>query len=221
MRELPPEERPREKLLRYGAARLESRDLLAILLGTGTRALSALSLADRLLARFGSLEQVLAATVEELSQTPGVGFAKAAQIVAAAELGRRSCAERRSDAPVTCAEDVVAWVRPHMEGLEREEVWALLLDAKHRVKGVRVVAVGHLSGAPVHPREVFKEAIRCSSAAVVLAHNHPSGDPTPSPSDIALTKRLREAGELLGIPVLDHVVLGDGCHTSLKEQGYW
>lgn len=221
MRELPPRERPREKLLYYGAARLEGRDLLAILLGTGTRALSALSLADRLLARFGSLEEVLAATVEELTETPGVGFAKAAQIVAAGELGRRVRPERRSDAPITCAEDVVAWVRPHMQGLEREEVWALLLDAKHRVKGVRIVAIGHLSGAPVHPREVFKEAIRRSSAAIVIAHNHPSGDPTPSPSDVALTKRLRDAGELLGIPVLDHVVLGDGCHTSLKEQGYW
>jgi len=221
IRELPAVERPRERLVRFGADRLENRDLLALLLGTGTRELSALGLADRLLALFGSFDRVLGASIEELTAVPGVGIAKAAQIKAAYEIGRRLQAPSRPDLVIRSAYDAVAVAAPRMRGLEREEVWALLLDVKNRLIGVHVVSVGHLSGAPVHPRELFKEAVRRSAFAVIVVHNHPSGDATPSADDIALTRRLRDAGDLLGIALLDHIVLGDGTFTSLKESGYW
>ena len=220
MRELPPAERPREKLRRFGAERLENRDLLALLLGTGTYKLSALGLADRLLAHFGSFDAVLDASLEELTAVPGVGIAKAAQIKAAYEVGRRLQTPRPKELVVRSASDAVAAVQARMRRLEREEVWALLLDVKYRIIGVHVVSVGHLCGAPVHPRELFKEAVRRSAFAVIVVHNHPSGDATPSAEDIALTRRLREAGELLGIMLLDHIILGDSAFTSLKESGY-
>lgn len=221
MRELPEAERPREKLRRFGVERLENRDLLALLLGTGTRELSALGLADRMLAHFGSFDEVLRASLEELTAFPGVGIAKAAQIKAAYEAGRRLQTPRPKEFVVRSAEDAVAIVAPRMRRLEREEVWSLLLDVKCRLIGVHVVAVGHLSGAPVHPRELYKEAVRRSSFAVIVVHNHPSGDATPSADDIALTRRLREAGEVLGIALLDHIILGDSTYVSLKESGFW
>ena len=221
MRELPDTERPREKLLYRGAQSLDNRDLLALLLGTGTRSVSALGLADRLLVRFHSLYGVMTASVEDLATVRGIGSAKAAVLVAAHEVARRLREPRELDRPLRSAADVVWWVGPRMRRLEREEVWALLLDVKNRVIGEYVVSVGHLSGAPVHPRELFKEAVRRSSAAVVVVHNHPSGDPTPSGDDLALTRRLRDAGEILGINVLDHVIIGENDFVSLKEAGYW
>ncbi len=222
MREIPDDERPREKLLRGGVRNLGDRDLLALLLGTGTQSVSALGLADRLLATFGSLRGVSAASIEELTGLRGVGIAKAAQIVAATETGRRVRVEPFSDErPIRSADDVARRMRVKLDGLDREEVWVLLLDTKHRVRGTHVISIGHLSGAPVHPRELFKEAIRRSAAAVVAVHNHPSGDPTPSPDDWALTKRLRQVGDVIGIELLDHVILGDNTHVSMRELGGW
>lgn len=222
MRELPDVERPRERLLRFGARTLANRDLLALLLGTGTRSVSALGLADRLLAEFGSLRGVMTASVEELTGLRGVGVAKAAQLLAAYELGRRLRAEPpTSDRPIRSAADVAEHMSGLMQHLDREEVWVLLLDTKHRVLGTHVVSVGHLSGAPVHPRELYKEAIRRSAAAVIVVHNHPSGDPTPSADDVALTRRLRQVGEVVGIELLDHVIIGDNTHVSLRELGTW
>lgn len=222
MRELPDVERPRERLLRYGARTLRDRELLALLLRTGTQSVSALGLADALLSKFGSLHAVMSASVEELTDMHGVGAAKAAQLQAAHEIGRRVQSKPAdADEPIRCAEDVARRMSAQMARLDREEVWVLLLDIKHRVIGTHVISIGHLSGAPVHPRELFKEAIRRSAAAVVVVHNHPSGDPTPSNEDLALTRRLRRVGEVIGIEVLDHVIIGDQRHVSLREIGSW
>lgn len=222
IREMPSEERPRERMIARGAGKVENRDLIAIVLNSGTRTISALGLADKLLAEFGSLPALADASIEELSTFPGIGEAKAARLSAACELGRRIGAFPITDRPlVRSAADVAAMLQGQMRYLDREKFRIVLLDTKHRVLEIPTVSVGHLSGALVHPREVFKAAIRRSSAAIILVHNHPSGDPTPSNDDILVTRRLIEAGKLLGIEVLDHVILGDRDFTSLKQEGYF
>lgn len=217
---LPPWERPRERLVALGASALSDRDLLAIVLRTGSAGTSALVLAERLLETFGSLRGLLEASVEEMARVRGIGMAKAAQVKAALELGRRLTARTRGFRPsVSSPQEAAELVMEDLRYLDRETFQAILLDTKHRVLGVQLVSVGHLNGAPAHPRELFKDAIRRSAAALVLVHNHPSGDPQPSPEDIALTRRLTKAGELLGIKVLDHIIVGEGCYVSLREQG--
>lgn len=220
IRELPVSERPREKLLLYGASQLSDRELIAIMLGSGTRSLSALTLADLLLAKFESLANIADASVEELRSLPGIGEAKAVRLSAACELGRRLVNSTPLRPAIRSAEDVAALVRGQMGHLDREEFRVLLLDTKHRLLELYRVSLGHLNGTLVHPREVFKQAIRRSSDAVILVHNHPSGDPAPSPEDLAVTRRLVMAGRIVGIEVLDHVILGAGSYVSLREEGY-
>lgn len=218
IRELPDSERPREKLLWRGPQALEPRDLLAIVLRTGRAGASALMVADELLAQFGSLQGLGTAAPEELAKVPGVGLVKATQLAAAFELGRRSGGRWRGRI-IRGPDDAAHLLMPEMRHLDREEFRAILLDTRHQVIAVHTVSIGHLSGTLVHPRELFKECIRRSSAALIVAHNHPSGDPSPSADDLVLTRRLVEAGHLLGIEVLDHLVLGDNRYISLKEQG--
>lgn len=218
MRELPQDARPRERLWREGPGALAEAELLAIILRTGSQEGSALDLARYLLGRFGGLVGLGKASPEELSVVKGVGPAKAAQVAAALELGRRLGAAVRFRVAVNTPEDAAALVMPEMRHLEREEFRVILLDTKNRVIGVETVAVGSLNSAGVQPREVFKAAVRRSAATVILVHNHPSGDPTPSREDVALTKRLAQAGELLGIEILDHIVVGDNKYISLKAE---
>lgn len=220
IRELPAEERPRERLITYGADALSTAELLAVLLRTGTEQNSAVGLAEHLLAHFGNLRGVANATIEELAGVRGIGPAKAAQIKAAIEFGRRLIAASPEERPkIRSPRDVYNLLGPSLRDEKREHFIALLLDTKNGVLRSRTVSVGDLSSSIVHPREVFSEAIRHGAASLIVAHNHPSGDPTPSPEDIAVTRRLAEAGELLGIEVLDHIVLGDNRWTSLKEKG--
>ena len=232
VKDLPPAERPRERLLAGGAASLSNADLLAILIGSGSgRGESALDLARRLLAlgaasgqgEAGSegdgLQWLAAARAEELCQVPGIGPARAAQIAAAVELGRRLAAARPSRPRVRCPEDVSRLLMAGMRDLDREHFYVVLLNTKHYVVGVDLISIGTLNGSMVHPREVFRAAIRRGAAALILVHNHPSGDPTPSPDDVQVTRRLVEAGHLMGIDVLDHVIIGDYRYTSLREQG--
>ncbi|HET7560502.1 MAG TPA: DNA repair protein RadC [Limnochordia bacterium] len=218
---LPPAERPRERLIALGPRALGTRELLAIALHTGTGRESALQLADRLLARFGSLARLADASVEELTALHGVGQAKATQVAAAVELGRRLLKAQPYELRegLTTPEAIARLVLPDLADLDREQFMEVLLDTKHQVIAKHLVSVGHLNATLVHPREVFKEAIRRSAAAVVIAHNHPSGDPTPSPEDVALTRRLAAAGELLGIDVLDHVIVARDRYVSLKAMG--
>lgn len=220
LKDLPFEERPREKLMRHGPERLSNSELLAILLGSGTRSLSVLRLAEHLLARFGALRTLANASYEELMSVKGIGTAKAAVILAAFELAKRladSTMEARE--VITSPQDAADLVLRELAGADKEHFMIIMLNTKHRVIGKKVISIGHLSGSLVHPREMFKEVIRRSSAAVIVVHNHPSGDPTPSQEDITVTKRLVEAGELLGIQVLDHIIIGDNCYVSFREQG--
>ena len=220
IRELPADERPRERLIGYGADALSTAELLAILLRTGTEQRSAVALADFLLAQHGGLRGVAAMTVEELSQVHGIGPAKGAQIKAAIEFGRRLVsASPEERAKIHSPRDVYNLIGPGLRDEKREHFVALLLDTKGGVMRQRTVSIGDLSSSIVHPREVFLEAIRYSAASLIVAHNHPSGDPSPSPEDIQVTRRLVEAGEILGIDVLDHIVLGDSRWVSLKERG--
>lgn len=220
IRELPCEERPRERLLNNGPSAVSTAELLAIQLRTGTQERSALGLAELLLSQFGGLKGVANATVEELGRVKGIGPVKAVQIAAAVELGKRLALFSGSDKPIIRSPtDVANLLMPELRDVSKEHFKSLLLGTKNQVLKVVTVSVGILDSSLVHPREVFKDAIAISAAAIIVAHNHPSGDPTPSAEDRRVTQRLAEAGELLGIDLLDHVILGDNRWTSLKEAG--
>lgn len=221
IRDLPAAERPRERLLHCGPEALSAAELLAILLRTGAAGISAVDLARGLLARFESLRGVAQASVEALAQVNGLGPAKAAQLKAAFEIGKRNAVFVESARPrIRCPQDVAHLVMPELVGEKREHLRALLLDTRNQVLRVTTISIGSLNASVVHPREVFREAIAQAAAAVIVAHNHPSGDPTPSQEDIAVTKRLAEAGRIIGIDLLDHVIVTEGRFVSLKERGY-
>lgn len=220
LKELPEELRPRERLMRDGAGSLSDTELLAIILRTGTASETALELAQRILATFGGLHKMHNAGIEELCHIKGVGVAKAVQIKAAIELGRRAFSTGRYERTVVrTPTDAAQLLMSEMRYLERETLRVILLDSKHHVLGAPTVSVGTVNSSLAHPRECFKEAIRHSAVAVIFVHNHPSGDPQPSDADLELTKQLKEAGSLLGIEVLDHIIIGDGIFVSLKERG--
>lgn len=214
------EERPRERLVRHGAERLANKELLAILLRTGTQEGSALMLAERLLARFGSLPNLATTSYEELLAVKGIGPAKATDILAAFELAKRLGESRMEfKGVVHTPQDAAQLVVRELSLADKEHFMIIMLNTKHRVIAKKVISIGHLHASLVHPREMFKEAIRRSSAAVILVHNHPSGDLTPSRDDITTTERLRDVGDLLGIDVLDHIIIGDNRYLSFREQG--
>jgi len=216
--DVPVEDRPRERLSRHGAPALATQELLAVLLGTGAREVSALDLAERLLA--GGLRGLAGRSLGELVGTRGLGTAKATRVLAAFELGARLASEERGPSPAfrTPAESA-AWLLPRYSARPVETFGLLALDVRRRLKHEAVVSVGCLTASLVHPREVFQEAVVARAAAILLFHNHPSGDPEPSAEDVALTRRLAQAGALMGIEVLDHLVLGAGRFVSLKERG--
>ena len=220
IRDLPTAQRPRERLLSLGVDVLSDQELLCCILGRGIAGESVLITAQRLLSRFGDVQGLAQASMEELAGVRGVGMAKAAQLKAAIQLGQRASADRpRPSEPIETPEAAAQLLRPHLLHRNKEHVVALLLDARHRLIRVSPVAIGSLSASIVHPRELFKEAIAASAAAVIVAHNHPSGDPTPSEHDLTLTARLVNAGALLGIEVLDHLILGADGLVSLKALG--
>jgi DNA repair protein RadC len=220
MKELTPGDRPREKLLAHGARALGDNELVALVIGNGCRERDAIAIANELLAGRGGLHGLSKSTADELRRAAGVGRAKAAQVVAAIELGRRTLTRApQHRAQLLAPADTVAFLMPAFGSRPVEQFGLVLLDTKYRVIRTAIVAVGTLNSTVVEPRDVFREAVQGSAAAVVVFHNHPSGDPRPSPDDVALTARLKASGFLLGIDLIDHVILGDARYFSFKEMG--
>jgi DNA repair protein RadC len=218
MKDLLPDDRPREKLLHHGAAALGDNELVALVLGNGSRRGNALSVANALLARHGGLHGLTRCGVDVFVRTAGIGRARAAQIVAALELGRRTLTHAPSARlRIRGPEDAAGYLLPRFGSRGVEQFGIMLLDAKHRVMRTAVLSIGTLNSSIVEPRDVFREAAVGGATAIVIFHNHPSGDPTPSPDDVALTRRLVAAGSIIGIDVVDHLILGDGRYATIKE----
>jgi DNA repair protein RadC len=216
-----PDTRPRERLAARGAEHLTDSELLAVVLGAGTRGSSALDVAAAVLRGVDGPSGLLRATPAELSGFAGIGPVRASFILAALELGRRAIASRPERGQrVAGASEVWTYFRSRLAPLSIEEFWALGLDVRHRVQTEHCLARGSLTGVEIHPRDVFRPLIRQAAAAVIFVHNHPSGDPAPSRADVELTARLREVGDLCGIPVLDHVVVGWEGYASLAERNW-
>jgi DNA repair protein RadC len=217
---LRPDDRPREKLGRVGAAGLGDNELLALVIGAGTAEAGALALANRVLSAFDGLHGLLRIAPEDLVGVKGVGPARAAQVLAAVEIGRRVLAPHAKErVQLVGPHEAAGYLLPAYGSRPVEQFGIVLLDTKHRVIRCLVLSVGSVDGTSVQPRDVFRQAMLASAPAVILFHNHPSGDPEPSGDDIALTMRLVAAGELMGVAVIDHLVLGDGRYCSLKEMG--
>lgn len=219
--DLPRSERPRERLSRLGPDALSSSELVALLVGRGIRGKSALSIGQELLSRFGHVRGISEATLEELSAIRGVGPAKAAQLKACFELGKRQLLEPEDPRLIDIRNpaDVAKAVRASIRDRAKEHFKLILLNTRNRVTGIFTVSIGTLNASLVHPREVFRRAVQHAASTVVLAHNHPSGNPEPSDDDIALTRRLCDAGRLLGIEVIDHIIVARDEYVSFKARG--
>jgi DNA repair protein RadC len=218
--DLPEQERPRERLARLGAQSLTNAELLAILLRTGVAGENVIEIGQRLLNETGGLGGLHRITFDELCDQHGVGPAKAAQIKAAIELGNRLRLENPDERPsIHSPADAAVLVQYEMSALEQEELRVILLDTRNRVLKIDMVYRGSINQSQVRVGELFKGAIRANAARVIVVHNHPSGDPTPSPDDVTVTRQIIQAGKLLDVEVLDHIVIGQGRHVSLKDRG--
>jgi DNA repair protein RadC len=221
IRDFPQDERPRERFISNGPESLSNHELIAILLRTGTKDESVLQLSNRLLTSFEGLRLLKAATLEEITSIKGIGQAKAIQILAAVEVGRRIANLTDNDRYVIRSpEDGANFVMNDMRFLSQEHFVCLYLNTKNQVLHKKTIFIGSLNASIVHPREVFREALKRSAASIIAIHNHPSGDPAPSREDIEVTKRLVECGKMIGIDVLDHLIIGENKFVSLKEKGY-
>jgi DNA repair protein RadC len=220
IQEFPCDERPRERLKNYGAAALSNAELLAILIRVGNPGENAVALGTRLLTEFGGLAGLARASFHELAEVKGLALAKTAQLQAALEIGRRLLLASPDARPqITSPGDVANLLMLEMGNLEQENLRVLLLDTKNRVLGSPTIYVGNVNSSIIRVAEIFREAVRLNATALILAHNHPSGDPTPSPEDVQVTRCVVEAGTLLGVEVLDHLVIGHQRFVSLKERG--
>jgi len=220
MKALSVNDRPREKLRRLGAAGLGDNELVAIVITSGSRHGDALTLANEVLETTGGLHGITRATVDELRRVDGMGIAKAAQVLAAVELGRRTLLRcPRARLQFMTPRDAAVYLLPQFGSRPVEQFGLMMLDTKYRLIRTSIVSVGTLDSSPAHPREIFREAASANAAGIVLFHNHPSGDPQPSREDVDLTKRLVQAGEIMGIDVIDHVVLADTRYFSFREAG--
>ncbi|MGH9385876.1 MAG: RadC family protein [Vicinamibacterales bacterium] len=219
LRSIAPADRPREKLVRAGAEALGDNELVAAILGSGTRSRGALTLGQDVLIAAGGVQGLARIGVDELCRIPGVGVPRAARLLAAVELGRRVLApEKGNRLQILKPDDAGDYLMARYAGHRVERVGVMLLDLKRRVIRTAILSIGSLDNSMAHPREIFREAVAVSAAGVVVFHNHPSGDPTPSPHDRQVTHRLMEAGEVMGIPLMDHIILGDGRYFSFWKE---
>lgn len=215
-------DRPRERLIQQGAQSLSNQELIAILLRTGTKEESVLHLANRVLTYFEQLHELKHATIEEIISIKGIGEVKETQLLAAVELGRRLAQKQVNERfTIRSPHDAASYLMPDMTSLQQEHFVVLFLNVKNQVIHKQTIFIGSLNASIVHPREIFREAVKRSAASIICAHNHPSGIPTPSPEDIEVTKRLQEAGFIIGIDLIDHVIIGDHQFVSMKEKGYF
>lgn len=222
IRDVAKSERPRERLLQFGAEYLTNQELLAIVLGSGTKQRSVLEIATKLLNHFETLANLKMATVEELTQLDGIGRVKALNLLAVFELGKRAnLPNRLSRTVVKQPKDAADFLMPEMTQLLQEHFTVLFLNVKNEIMSQQTIFIGSLNASIVHPREIFREAVKKSAASIICAHNHPSGNPTPSPEDIEVTKRIAEAGLIIGIDLLDHIIIGDHRYISMKGKGFF
>ncbi len=222
IREMPAQERPRERLRAVGAGPLTNAELLAILMRTGGRGENVLALAQRLIARFEGVGSLARASLAELCEVKGIGEAKASQLLAGIEFGRRVVSVSPNESRVIrCSDDIDRLLRAEMVDLPQEELRVVMMNARGQLTGVRTAAIGTADKAPVTLRDVFRAAVKDNAASIAIVHNHPSGDPSPSADDAALTTQIVEAGQLLGVDVLDHVVISRGGYVSMREHGLW
>ncbi|RLL47959.1 JAB domain-containing protein [Oceanobacillus piezotolerans] len=221
MKDVPKEDRPRERLLNAGSSHLSNQEILAILLGSGTKEESVMELSNRILMHFEGLHLLRDATIEELVAIKGIGIAKGVLILSAIEFGKRMNQYRPNERYIIRSPDDGAdYIMEEMRTLKQEHFIVLFLNTKNQVIHRQTIFIGSLNASIVHPREVFREAVKRSAASIIVAHNHPSGDPSPSQEDIHVTRRLLESGKLIGIELLDHLIIGDRKFVSLKEKGY-
>lgn len=221
LKDVPLADRPRERMLEHGSGHLSNQELIAILLGSGSKNESVMNLSQRLLIHFEGLDLLKDATIEELTAIKGIGTAKAVLIQAALEIGKRIHQMKPPERYVIRSpEDGADFVMEELRGLKQEHFICLFLNTKNQVLHRQTIFIGSLNASIVHPREVYKEAVKRSAASLICIHNHPSGDPTPSQEDINVTRRLAESGKMIGIELLDHLVIGDRKFVSLKEKGY-
>lgn len=220
LREVNSDELPRERLVRLGSEALKDAELLAILFRSGTRQCNAVVLAEQVLQEFETLHRLSQASIEELQQIKGVGLVKAIEIKAAVELGKRMVNHKRfMPTRINNAEDVVGFLMPELRACETERFICVELNTKNCLMKWTVISQGGLDGTAAMPRDVFRQAIRDQASGIIVVHNHPSGDPEPSQPDIMITRRLAQAAELIGLRFLDHIIIGDGKHVSMKNRG--
>lgn len=224
VRDLPSSERPRERLLRHGSQALSLQELLALILGRGVRGESVIVTSQKLLSQFGSLELLLDASIEDLRQIKGIGTAKACQIKACLEISRRfnsqsaTSIQKKKGKKILSPSDLFVLLKPILSHHKKEHFLLVSFDTRNKVIGIDTISIGTLNASLVHPRELFEIAIRQHAASVILAHNHPSGDPDPSDEDLKVTVKLVDAGKLLGIEVLDHIIVTRDHYFSLKNE---
>jgi DNA repair protein RadC len=218
IKEMPKHLRPRERSLEVGMINLSDQEVLAIIIRSGYREHTAIDVSMNLLHRYGSLKNISQLTVEDLCKIKGIGKDKSIMLKAAFEIGKRSKFEKIEKKQILSSKDASIVLENNLRGLNKEHFIILILNTKNFLLGVETVSIGSLNSSIVHPRELFKSAINKSAAAIILAHNHPSGDPTPSREDIEVTKRIKSGGQLLGIDVIDHIIIGDNSYYSFKEE---